>query len=309
MRAIFFGSPDFAATCLDALVEVAEVVAVVCQPDKPAGRGMKLRPPAVKVRAEALGLPVWQPRKVRKGDLAERVRQANVDVGVVVAYGRILPRAVLDAPRLGCVNVHASLLPRWRGASPIQHAILAGDAETGITLMQMDEGMDTGPMLSVRRTPIEPDETGGELFVRLAKLGADIVREDLPRVVAGELAPTPQPEGATMAPLLSKSDGAVVWTDTAQQVHDRVRAMSPWPGAYTTFEDGERLKIHRAHVVPGATDQPPGTVLAGEGLRVACGEGVVELDEVQEAGRKRQDAATWLGGRGRERAAAGTRLG
>lgn len=310
MRAIFFGSPDFAATCLDALVEVADVVAVVCQPDKPAGRGMKLRPPATKVRAEALGLAVWQPTKVRKGDLAQRVRDANVDVGLVVAYGRILPRSVLDAPRLGCVNVHASLLPRWRGASPIQHAILAGDAQTGITLMQMDEGMDTGPMLAVRETPIAPDETGGMLFERLSTLGAVIVREELPRLLAGELTPTPQPAaGVTMASLLSKSDGAIPWHESAQRVHDRVRAMAPWPGAYTTFADGSRLKVHRAHVVDVATEGvAPGTVIEGGALRVACGTGAVELDEVQEAGRKRQDARTWMGGRGRDKACPGTRF-
>ncbi len=282
MRAVFFGSPDFAVPCLDALTDIAEVCAVVCQPDKPAGRGLTMRPPAVKVRAEVLGLPVWQPTKVRTGDLAERLRALEADVGVVVAYGRILPRAVLDAPKHGCVNVHASLLPRWRGASPIQHAILAGDAETGVTLMQMDEGMDTGPTLAEVRTPIEPEETGGALFERLAPMGAALLRAELGRYVEGALEPTPQPtKGVTMASLLSKSDGAIRWSDSAAQVHDRVRAMSPWPGAFATL-GGERLKLHRVCVrdAIGSIGRP-GEVLDRPGLVVAFGTASVSIEEVQ----------------------------
>ncbi len=309
MRAVFFGSPDFAVPSLDALTDIAEVCAVVCQPDKPAGRGLTMRPPAVKVRAEALGLPVWQPTKMRTGDLAERLRALEADVGVVVAYGRILPRAVLDAPKHGCVNVHASLLPRWRGASPIQHAILAGDAETGVTLMQMDEGMDTGPMLAEVRTPIEPEETGGALFERLAPMGAALLRAELAGYVAGDLTPKPQPtEGVTMASLLSKSDGAIRWSETATQVHDRVRAMSPWPGAFTAL-GGERLKVHRVSVLEAAGSiGGPGEVLDRPGLAVACGTGAVSIEEVQEAGRKRQPATTYMGGRGRDRLAPGTQF-
>lgn len=299
-RAAFFGSPAFAVPCLDALCEVAEVRAVICQPDKPAGRGLTLTPPAVKVRALELGLEVWQPTKVRKGDLAERLRALELDVGVVVAYGRILPAAVLSAPRLGCVNVHGSILPRWRGASPIQHAIVYGDRETGVDLMQMDEGLDTGAVLAERRTPIEPDEDSAELGARLASLGAALVREELPRFVRGELTPRPQPdEGVTFAKLLSKDDGNLDWTKPARAVHDQVRGLRPWPGTQTTWNDAP-LKILRTHVVQDAGRHgAPGEVLGADaqGIRIACGEGVLAIDELQEAGRKRLTASAFLSGR------------
>ncbi|HJK95187.1 MAG TPA: methionyl-tRNA formyltransferase, partial [Polyangiaceae bacterium LLY-WYZ-15_(1-7)] len=264
MRAAFFGSPDFAVPCLRALARFAEVPVVLCQPDRPAGRGMRLRKPAVKVAAEELGLEVWQPTKVRKGDLAERLRALDLDVGVVVAYGRILPRAVLDAPRRGCVNVHASLLPRWRGASPIHHAIVHGDPKTGVTLMQMDEGMDTGPILAMEETPIAEDETAGTLSDRLSTLGAELLERTLPAWVDGRLEPRPQPEGATHAGLLTKEHGRVDWSKPARAVHDHIRGMSPWPGAFTT-KDGERLKLHRAHVLEEAGQAgAPGEVLASD---------------------------------------------
>ncbi|MCA9616824.1 MAG: methionyl-tRNA formyltransferase [Sandaracinus sp.] len=308
-RAAFFGSPAFAVPCLDALREVADVRAVICQPDKPAGRGLTLTPPAVKVRALELGLPVWQPTKVRKGDLAERLRKLELDVGVVVAYGRILPTHVLEAPRLGCVNVHASLLPRWRGASPIQHALVYGDAESGVDLMQMDEGLDTGAVLAERRTPIEPDEDAAELSERLSALGAALVREELPRYVAGDLTPQPQPEdGVTFAKLLSKDDGRLDWSVRARAVHDRVRGLRPWPGTFTLW-NGQVLKVLRTHVVEDeGRHGAPGEVLGGDAsvLRVACGEGVLGIDEVQEAGRKRLPVAAFLAGRGMP---AGTLLG
>lgn len=304
MKAIFFGSPEFAVPCLDAVAEVAEVVAVVCQPDRPAGRGLALKPPAVKTRALALGLDVIQPTKVKPPEFAESLRSLGADVGVVVAYGRILPRGVLDAPRVGCVNVHASLLPRFRGAAPIQWAIAEGEAETGVTLMQMDEGLDTGPMLAVARTPIEPDETAQALAARLSKMGADLIRAELPRVARGELSAVAQdPSRATLAPLLTKEDGRLDFGWPAKRVHDRVRGMSPWPGAFAAL-DGGILKVHRARLAADTrTDAAPGTVLPSErsALRVACGDGrAVDLLELQEPGKKRLSAAQYRAGRGLE---------
>ena len=304
MRAIFFGSPDFAVPCLDALHEIAEVVLVVSQPDRPSGRGMKLRPPPVKARALELGLPVEQPKKLRSGSFPELVRELQADVGVVVAYGRILPLGLLEAPRHGCVNVHASLLPRWRGASPIHHAVVAGDERTGVKLMRMDEGLDTGPMLATVETPIGPDETTGELWDRLAALGGALIREELPRYVAGELIPRAQPdEGVTLAPMMEKEDGRIDWERSAKVVHDQVRGFVPWPGAFTELA-GVRVKVLRARVLRAKGRYgAPGSVLttipadpsgAGGGgaeslkgrLAVACAEGALELLEVQEAGRK-----------------------
>ena len=301
MRAIFFGSPEFAVPSLEVLHEIAEVVAVLCQPDRPAGRGLSPRAPAVKERALQLGLQVWQPRKVRTPEFAHKLASLNADVGVVAAYGRILPKAVLCAPRLGCVNVHASVLPRWRGAAPIQWAIAHGDQETGVTLMQMDEGMDTGPILAVEVTAIAQNESAGALGQRLAKLGAALLREQLPRYLAGALTPRPQNEAdATMAPLLKKEDGQIRWDTPASQVHDHVRAMNPWPGAFSDLE-GRRLKIHRAHALTlDRGSAPPGQVIAldGDCVLVACGTGVLAIDELQEAGRKRVGARAFIAGRG-----------
>jgi len=301
VRSIFFGSPEFAVPCLDALSSISDIAAVVSQPDKPAGRGLSMRPPAVKVRALELGLDVWQPKKVRTAEFAESLRALEADVGVVVAYGRILPRAVLDAPRLGCVNVHASLLPRWRGAAPIQWSIVHGDPETGVTLMQMDEGMDTGPMLAKSAIPIERADDAASLSARLSALGGELLRRELPRYVAGELTPEPQDDSvATMAPLLEKSDGRIDWNQPARAVHDRIRGMNPWPGAFTSLGD-RRIKVHRA--VPSTLDPEgaaPGevTALDPEGILVACASGTLEIQELQESGRKRVDARAFITGRG-----------
>lgn len=301
MRSIFFGSPEFAVPCLDALHDVSEVVAVVSQPDRPAGRGLSVRAPAVKQRALELGLDVWQPTKVRTADFAQRLRDLRADVGVVVAYGRILPRAVLDAPAVGCVNVHASLLPRWRGAAPIQWAIVHGDDETGVTLMQMDEGMDTGPMLATSRTPIEYQDDAATLSARLSRLGADLLRRELPRVVAGEIVPVLQDDaGATMAPLLQKSHGRIDWNRAAKAVHDQIRGMNPWPGAHTALE-GRRIKVHRAvssTLDAGSAEPGEVTALDPEGVLVACAPGTIELQELQESGRKRVPASAFISGRG-----------
>jgi methionyl-tRNA formyltransferase len=302
VRALFFGSPAFAVPSLDALYALGDVVGVVCQPDKPAGRGLALTPPAVKVRAAELGLPVVQPTKLRTGEFGAWVREQGADVALVVAYGRILPRDVLEGPRLGCVNVHASLLPKYRGAAPITWAVVRGERESGVTLMKLDEGMDTGPTFARVTTPIGPDETGGELSERLARLGADAVTACLPRYLAGELTLEPQDEAlATAAPMLDKEHGRIDWTQGARQVHDHTRGMSPWPGASTTSR-GKTLKVHAAHVVGGAA--PAGTragqVVVADKARVlvACGEGCVELVRVQPEGKRAMTGAEWAMGRG-----------
>ncbi|MGD8863689.1 MAG: methionyl-tRNA formyltransferase [Myxococcales bacterium] len=298
-RAVFFGTPEFAVPCLEATCEVADVALVITQPDRRSGRGMKLTPPPVKRLALERGLEVIQPKRVRRPELAERLRALEAEVAVVVAYGRILPPALLQAPRLGCVNVHASLLPRLRGAAPIQWAIIRGDERSGVCLMQMDEGMDTGPVLACRDTPIGPEETAGELSERLSAMGAALLRDELPRVVAGELQPRPQDDArATMAPMLEKSHGLVRWREPARVVHDLIRGTAPWPGAYT-FLDGRRVKLHRARVLTAEGESgPPGRILRADrhGVEVACGKGVIALDELQLEGKKRMTAEQFCAG-------------
>jgi methionyl-tRNA formyltransferase len=308
-RAVFFGTPHFAVPCLDALVEIAEVTAVVCQPDKPKGRGLDLAAPPVKERALALGIPVVQPTKLKTGDFAKWLREEKADVALVVAYGRILPKEVLEAPRLGCVNVHASLLPKYRGAAPITWAVVRGEPETGITLMTMDEGMDTGAMLEQFPVPIEPEETAGELSEKLSALGALAVRKGLPKYVAGGYAPIQQDHAkATLAPILKKEDGKIDFGKPARAVHDHVRGMTPWPSAFTTAR-GKLLKVHATRVtdVPAGASAP-GTVVFADKSRVvvACGERGVELLRVQLEGKKPISATDWFAGRG---VAEGDRLG
>jgi len=287
--------------CLEALHETTEIVAVISQPDRPAGRGLQMRPPAVKKRALELNLDVWQPAKVRTAELARRLRLLDAEVAVVVAYGRILPPAVLQAPRRGCLNVHASLLPRWRGAAPIQWSIIHGDEATGVTLMKMDEGMDTGPILATRSTPIDALEDAAALSERLSNMGAALLRDELPRYIAGELVPRPQDDGAaTMAPLLTKQDGRIDWNKPARAVHNQIRGMNPWPGALAVL-GRRRIKVHRA--VASTLDPEgakPGTVIAldAEGILVACTEGTLEIQELQESGHRRVDARAFATGRG-----------
>lgn len=293
------GTPAFAVPSLEALTDVADVVLVVTQPDKPQGRGLALAPSPVKQCAEQHGFPVIQPDTARDGRLREALLAARLDLALVVAYGKILPADVLHAPRLGCLNVHASLLPRFRGAAPIQWAIVHGDRETGVCLMQMDVGMDTGPVLDRRVVRIGENETGGELFERLALLSGELVRTSLPRVLSGELVPVPQPEeGATHAPMIKKEDGALDFSVSAQAVHDRARGFYPWPGAYTAI-DQRRIKVHRTRLAQGAGQLgEPGTVLSadGAGIVVACGSGAVALLELQLEGKRRMDAAAFLAG-------------
>lgn len=300
-RAMFFGSPTFAVPSLEALHAMADVAGVVCQPDRPAGRGLALTPPAVKVRALELGLPVTQPTKLRTGEFAAWMREQRVDVALVVAYGRILPGDVLDAPRLGCVNVHASLLPTYRGAAPVTWAVVRGERETGVTLMKLDEGMDTGPTFARVATPIGADETAGELGERLARLGADAVREWLPRYVAGACRLERQDDRlATMAPMLEKQHGRIDWTLRAAQIHDHVRGMSPWPGAFTTAR-GKTVKVHAARVLDASRGAArPGEVVVADRTRVlvACTEGTLELVTVQPEGKRPMRASEWVMGRG-----------
>lgn len=300
-RALFFGSPTFAVPSLDALHALAEVVGVVCQPDKPAGRGLTLTPPAVKVRATELGLPVVQPTKLRTGEFGAWVREQAVDVALVVAYGRILPKDVLDGPRLGCVNVHASLLPKYRGAAPITWAVVHGESESGVTLMKLDEGMDTGPTFARTATPVGPDETAGELSERLARIGADAVSRWLSAYVAGECHLEPQDAAlATTAPMLEKDHGRIEWSKTARQVHNHVRGMSPWPGAFTSAR-GKTLKVRATRVVNGTAEgAAPGQVVVADKSRVmvACGEACVELVTVQPEGKRAITGPEWVMGRG-----------
>lgn len=296
MRIVFCGTGDIGLPSLRALADspLHEVVGLITQPDRPAGRDLKPRPPAVKSEALARGIPVAQPERIRKDFSALAVWVP--DVMVVAAYGQILPRTVLDLPRLGCLNLHASLLPRHRGASPIQAAILAGDAETGMTVMYVDEGLDTGDMLLARRIPILPDENAGGLHDRLAGLGPSAILDALDLLQSGTAPRTPQDSSlATHASKLGKHDGRLDWLDPAEHLARRVRAMNPWPGASTRI-GGLVVKIHRAEAGGGNGD--PGTVLATDssGIAVAAGEGSLILREVQLEGRKRLSAADFLRG-------------
>jgi methionyl-tRNA formyltransferase len=307
-RALFFGTPEFAVPTLAALSEIAQVVTVITQPDRPKGRGMKLAPPPVKQLAERLGIPVLQPTKVRTPEFAAQLRDLDAEFALVVAYGRILPPAVLTATRLGCLNVHASLLPRLRGAAPIQWAIVRGERETGVCLMQMDEGMDTGPVLARAALTIGEDETAAELSPRLSELGAQLLRRELPRFYSGELASVPQDHaGATLAPLLRKEDGEVDWSQPARAVHDLVRGFTPWPSAATSL-DGLRLKLHRTRVLDEHTPHAvPGEILSAQsaGIAVACSAGSLAVLELQLEGGRRLSAAEFLVG---HRVATGARL-
>jgi len=272
-----------------------EVVAVVTQPDRPAHRGQKLQPPPVKTRALAAGVPVLQPARLRDPEWAPRLRELSADVAVVVAFGQILPKAVLAAPARGSINVHGSLLPRYRGAAPIQWAIIRGETVTGITTFQMDEGMDTGSILLSASTPIGPEETAGELARRLADLGAKVLVETLERL--DTLTPTPQRhEEATLAPRLKKTDGRLDWRRPARELVNQVRGFHPWPGALTRAPGG-LLTVWRATAVDTAPGAPPGTLVGGAGaLAIATGEGALLPSEVQPENRRPMPWADWLRG-------------
>jgi len=292
MRLVFMGSPDFSVPVLDALVSAGHQIACVyCQPPRPAGRGKKDRPTPVHARALELGLPVRHPTSLRHAEVQQEFAALQADVAVVVAYGLILPQAVLDAPRHGCLNIHASLLPRWRGAAPIHRAIMAGDAETGICIMQMEAGLDTGPVLLRLATPIGQNETTGALHDRLSVLGAKGILQALADL--GQLLPSPQPDvGVCYAEKIDKSEACVNWARPAVDLHRQIRGLSPFPGAWTLI-DGARVKLLGAELATGTG--APGTVL-DEGLRIACGEGALRITRLQRAGKAAQDADTALRG-------------
>jgi methionyl-tRNA formyltransferase len=290
MKIIFMGTPEFSVAMLDALHQAHEIVAVYCQPPRPAGRGKAERPSPVQARAEALGLPVRHPVSLRSETAAKEFAALGADVAVVVAYGLILPQAVLDAPRHGCLNIHASLLPRWRGAAPIQRAILAGDHETGVCIMQMEAGLDTGPVLLRETLEIGAEETTGELHDRLSELGARLILQALAHLP--DLVPQPQAEaGATYAAKIDKAEARVDFTRPAVEVDRLIRAMSPSPGAWVEVR-GERLKLLRSRVVRGSG--APGQVLGG--FTISCGEGAVEVTEAQRQGKRPMPVAEILRG-------------
>ncbi|MBC6941752.1 MAG: methionyl-tRNA formyltransferase [Xanthomonadales bacterium] len=301
LRLVFAGTPEFALPSLHAcLASGAQVVAVYTQPDRPAGRGRQLAASPVKQAALAAGLVVEQPPTLRDADARARLAAHAPDLIVVVAYGLILPRAVLALPRLGCWNVHASLLPRWRGAAPIQRAILAGDAETGVDLMQMEAGLDTGPVLLEARTPIGAEDTGGSLHDRLAALGAQLLGEALARVQCGQALPArAQPDsGIEYAHKLDKAEARLDWHEPAVLLARKVRAFDPWPVAEALLE-GERVRIWSAQAVPGAAGAAPGSVVAAsaEGIEVATGDGRLRIRELQREGGRRISARDWLNAR------------
>lgn len=297
MKLIFMGTPDFAVPSLQRLLaDGHEVCLVVTQPDKPVGRKQILTPSAVKAYALEQNLPVYQPESMRTPEALARLQEEQADAMVVVAYGKILPKSVLEATPYGCINVHGSLLPRYRGAAPVQWAVLNGDAESGVTTMQLDEGVDTGGILLMSRRPLDDTMTGGELFDLLALDGADLLSETLQRLQEGTLQPTPQPsEGACYAAMLNKSMSPLCWDKPAATLHNQVRGMNPWPVA-TTCVAGKRLKVFKSRVGE-AVSAAPGTVVSIQPLAVACGDGyALVLEEVQAEGARRMPAADFLRG-------------
>ena len=301
MRILFFGTPAFAVPSLRALADSPhEVVAVVTQPDRPRGRGQKLVPSEVKTAAAELGLDVWQPERLRGGDFEERVRASSADLGVVAAYGRILSGSLLALPRLGMINVHASLLPRWRGAAPVHRAVIAGDRETGVTIMQVVEALDAGPMLARLPTQIGTDETSGMLEKRLADLGAGLLVETVNAIARGPVTATPQTESAvTYAAKLERHESSLDWQQPAQVLHNLIRGLQPWPVAAAVLH-GRRVMLRRSHAVPEQTHTAmPGTILnvEPEALVVAASAGVIHLFDLQPEGRPVMTIRDYLNGR------------
>lgn len=300
MRIVFAGTPEFAVPCLRAAARVAEIVAVYTQPDRPAGRGRELTPSPVKREALLRGIPVMQPENFRSAASKQALRALAPDLMVVVAYGLILPQSVLDVPEHGCWNVHASLLPRWRGAAPIQRAIEAGDTRSGVCLMQMEKGLDTGPVLLSQAVDILPDDTGGHLHDRLADLGAQVLADGL-GLLRATIHPVPQPqptEGVTYAHKIDKAEARLDWTRPATELANRVRAFNPWPMAEAHIA-GDRVRVHGAVALPSEHGRAPGTLLAAgrEGIDIACGEGALRIRVLQRDGGKAITAADYLNGR------------
>ena len=297
MRVVFMGTPDIAAVCLKQLLaDGFDIVACYTQPDRPKGRGMKMVFPPVKEVAIAHNIPVFQPENFREEETVEQLRALQPDVCAVVAYGRILPQKVLDIPAKGCINIHASVLPQYRGSAPYQWAVLDGLKQTGVTAMYLCREMDAGDIIDVARTPIGPDETAGELLDRLAVLGAELLSTTLSRMAEGEVTRVPQdPEKVSYAPMLDKTMCPIDWNKTAQQVHDHVRGLHPWPVATMELQ-GKKFKVHATAVVDGSGE--PGKILGltKTGLKIACGEGAVEVRSLQAEGGKRMAAPDYFRG-------------
>lgn len=292
------GTPEFAVPCLAALYEHCDVIGVVTQPDKPRGRGQKLVPSPVKAWAEAHGLPVWQPKRIKEEDFTAFLEEQKPDLMVVVAFGQILSQRILDIPPYGCINVHGSLLPRYRGAAPMQWCVIDGEKKTGITTMFMDVGLDTGDMLLKAEFPIGPDTTLEEVHDGLMALGAKVLIDTLEELSAGTLKRIPQTGESNYAPMLTKETGHIHWQDCAQKIHNLVRGLDSWPGAYT-FLAGKKYKIWRTRCTTEKTEAQPGTILRAdkkEGLFVAAGDGVLEITELQAPGKKRMAAKDYLNG-------------
>ncbi|MBB1299493.1 methionyl-tRNA formyltransferase [Pseudoalteromonas sp. SR41-7] len=298
LRIIFAGTPDFAARHLKALIQSEhQIVGVYSQPDRPAGRGKKLKASEVKELALEHNLPVFQPQSLKNDEALAELTSLNADIMIVVAYGLILPKAILEAPRLGCLNVHGSILPRWRGAAPIQRAIWAGDEQTGVTIMQMDEGLDTGDMLHISRCPISTTETSASLYTKLAELGPDALIETINKLANGEITPEPQnDELANYAKKLSKEEANIDWSMSALQIERNIRSFNPWPMCFTQM-GGQTVKIHQAQVMLQSGD--PGQILSSDknGVVVACGEHALCITQLQPQGKKPMAINDFLNGR------------
>lgn len=305
---VFMGTPDFAVPSLQKLHESRHTLSlVVTQPDRPKGRGRKVHPPPVKQTASALGYDILQPQSIREPEFFDRLNLIQPDIVVVIAYGQILPMPLLDLPRLCAVNIHASLLPKYRGPAPIQWAVINGERETGVTAMHMDAGLDTGDILMTEKTPIEPDDTSGTLHDRLAHIGAEVLVKTLGQFESGEINPCPQDQAlATYAPMLRKKDGHINWTLDAASIESMIRGMDPWPGTFAFLND-RRLKIFKAQTVPGDVSASPGTVIESfpDELRVATGKGALSIMEIQGASGKRLKIPDFMRG---NRLSAGTVL-
>lgn len=310
MRVVFMGTPDFAVGTLEKLVEAGhEVVGVVTQPDKPKGRGKAMQFTPVKEAALKHDLTVYQPRRVREEEFQEILKELAPEAIIVVAFGQIIPKSVLELPKYGCINVHASLLPKYRGAAPIQWAVIDGEKTAGVTIMKMDEGLDTGDMYAVAEIPLAEDETGGSLFDKLSELGAQLLVDSLPKIAAGELTPVKQPAESPndYARMITKEDGRMDWTRPAEELERKIRGVIPWPGAFSRLND-KTLKIWKVEILDEDSEMEPGQVVAAgkAGLTVQTGKGQIRITDLQLEGKKRMEAAAFLRGYQVE---AGTRLG